>query len=140
MDDLISRQFEEIVVRYLPDDLCNYPEHKGKPYFSIHYKENGKDHIGYGTYEPKVLSKYLRDYFISSAQLEERTEKRTETHACDLIRRKTGVWLAYTSVPGYMFCKCAACGADILVPYTGRNKPIFNYCPNCGAKMKGEMI
>ena len=138
--DTISRQFEEIVVRYLPDDLCNYPEYKGKPYFSIHYKENGKDHIGYGTYEPKVLSKYLRDYFISSAQLEERTEKRTETHACDLIRRKTGVWLAYTSVPGYMFCKCAACGADILVPYTGRNKPIFNYCPNCGAKMKGEMI
>ena len=77
---------------------------------------------------------------LESAQLEERTEKRTETHACDLIRRKTGVWLAYTSVPGYMFCKCAACGADILVPYTGRNKPIFNYCPNCGAKMKGEMI
>ena len=64
--DTISRQFEEIVVRYLPDDLCNYPEYKGKPYFSIHYKENGKDHIGYGTYEPKVLSKYLRDYFISS--------------------------------------------------------------------------
>ena len=77
---------------------------------------------------------------LPSAQPEKRTQERTETRACDLIRRETGVWLAYTSVPGYMFCKCAACGADILVPYTGRNKPIFNYCPNCGAEMKGEMI
>ena len=83
---------------------------------------------------------FARIRMLPALQLEECTEKRMETHACDLIRRKTGVWLAYTSVPGYMFCKCAACGADILVPYTGRNKPIFNYCPNCGAKMKGEMI
>ena len=66
--DTISRQFEEIVVRYLPDDLCNYPEYKGKPYFSIHYKENGKDHIGFGTYKPEALSQYLRDYFMPPAQ------------------------------------------------------------------------
>jgi hypothetical protein len=82
-DDTIGRQFEEIVVRYPSVDLCNYPEHKGKPYFSIRYKENGENHIGYGTYKPEVLSQYLRDYFMSYAQPEERTEKRTETHECN---------------------------------------------------------
>lgn len=69
--DTISRQFEEIVVRYPSVDLCNYPEHKGKPYFSIRYKENGENHIGYGTYKPEVLSQYLRDYFMPPAQPEE---------------------------------------------------------------------
>lgn len=82
--DTISRQFEEIVVRYLPDDLCNYPEYKGKPYFSIHYKENGKDYIGYGTYNPEVLSQYLRDYFMPPAQPEQRwipvSERLPEEH------------------------------------------------------------
>lgn len=51
---------------------------------------------------------------------------------------KTGVWLTYTNVPQYMLCKCSACGADILVPYAGKNM-IFNYCPNCGAKMEGDL-
>ena len=51
---------------------------------------------------------------------------------------KTGVWLIYTNIPQYMLCKCSACGADILVPYLGKNT-IFNYCPNCGAKMEGDL-
>ena len=88
---IISRQFEEIVVSYPPVDLCNYPEYKGKPYFSIRYKENGEDFIGYGTYSPEVLSRYLRDYFMPLVQPEERTEKRTETHACDTISRQAAI-------------------------------------------------
>lgn len=52
--------------------------------------------------------------------------------------QKTGVWLTYTNVPQYMLCKCSACGADILVPYIGKNM-IFNYCPNCGTKMEGDL-
>ena len=59
-----GRKFEEIVVQYQPAELCIYPEYKGKPYFSIKY-ENGKHIIGYGTYNPEVLSGYLRDYFIT---------------------------------------------------------------------------
>ena len=68
MSDLIDRQFEEIVVEYPNPDLCSYPEYKGKPYFSIHYTENGKDFIGYGTYNPEVLSNFLKEYFMLSAQ------------------------------------------------------------------------
>ena len=64
--DCISREFQEIVVKYPPEDLCIYPEYKGKPYFSIKYKEGNDYIIGYGTYNPKVFSKYLRDYFLPS--------------------------------------------------------------------------
>lgn len=61
----MSREFEEIIVEYPPEDLCTYPEYRGKPYFSIKYKEGDNHFIGYGTYNPKVLSKYLTDYFMS---------------------------------------------------------------------------
>ena len=62
----MSRQFQEIVVEYPPEDLCTYPEYKGKPYFSIKYKEGNDYIIGYGTYNPEVFSRYLRDYFMPS--------------------------------------------------------------------------
>lgn len=110
--DTISRQFEEIVVEY-PSFNNTYTEYKGKPYFSIKYTENGQEFIGYGTYNPEVLSRYLRDYFMPPAQPEppcylgspceyqnpdvvisqpeERTEERTETHACDSISRQDAI-------------------------------------------------
>jgi len=59
-----ERKFEEIVVEYPPAELCTYPEYRGKPYFSIKYQENGEHIIGFGTYNPKVLSSYLRLYFM----------------------------------------------------------------------------
>lgn len=70
-NDLGVREFEEIVVEYPPEDLCTYPEYKGKPYFSIKYKEGNDYIIGYGTYKPEVLSRYLRDYFMSSVTPQE---------------------------------------------------------------------
>lgn len=59
-----EREFIEILAQNVPEDLCTYPEYKGKPYYSIHYKENGEDFAGFGTYNPEVLSRYLRDYFM----------------------------------------------------------------------------
>jgi len=111
-----------------------------------------------------------------SAQPEERTEKRTETHACDLIsrqaaidgkisiqcangveiysdeavpveylkalpsaqsERKTGTWIpqdfnksdGMKTTTVYYFPKCSVCG------YTASPT---NYCPHCGADMKGS--
>lgn len=67
-----QRTFIELVVGYPEPELCTYKEYKGKPYYSIKYIENGKTYIGYGTYKPKVLSQFLSEYFISSAQPEQR--------------------------------------------------------------------
>lgn len=69
------RKFEELIVTYHSDDIIPYPEYKGKPYFSIKYEENGEHHVGYGTYNPQVLSDYIKDYFIN---VEEEFEKLKE--------------------------------------------------------------
>ena len=63
-----GRIFQEIVVEY--PSYNTYPEYKGKPYFSIKYTEKGQEFIGYGTYKPEVLSEYLKEYFMPSAQPE----------------------------------------------------------------------
>lgn len=67
----MDREFEELEVTYPPDDVCTYPEYRGKPYFAIKYKENGEHFVGYGTYKPEVLSQYLRDYFMPLAMPQE---------------------------------------------------------------------
>ena len=69
-----TRTFVELVVEYPKPELCTYKEYKGKPYYSIKYIENGETYVGYGTYNPEVLSQYLKEYFISSAQPEPSTE------------------------------------------------------------------
>lgn len=63
-----TRTFVELLVKYPDPELCAYNEYKGKPYYSIKYIENGEIYIGYGTYNPKVLSQYLKEYFMSSTQ------------------------------------------------------------------------
>ncbi len=86
-----KRTFVELLVHYPHPDVCTYPEYKGKPYYSIKYIEDGECFVGFGTYNPEVLSRYLRDYFMPPAQPEERTEERTETHTCDCISRKDAI-------------------------------------------------
>ena len=68
--DMVSRRFVELLAEYPDPEICTYKEYKGKPYFSIKYIENGEGYIGYGTYSPKVLSQYLREYFMVTAQPE----------------------------------------------------------------------
>ena len=63
-----DRKFLEIIAEY--PKICTYPEYKSKPYYSIKYEENGETIVGFGTYKPEVLSQYLREYFISSAEPE----------------------------------------------------------------------
>ena len=57
-----GKKFIEIVVGY--PGICPYPKYEGKPYFSIRYEENGEKFEGFGTYNPEVLSKYIREYFM----------------------------------------------------------------------------
>ena len=67
-NDHMNREFIEIVVNYPPADLCIYPEYKGKPYFSIKYRENGEEYVGFGTYKIEVLSQWIKEYFISDIE------------------------------------------------------------------------
>ena len=123
MDDPISRQvaiqseqqhrriFQEIVVEY---PSFTYLEYKGRPYFSIKYTENGQEFIGYGTYDPEVLSEYLKEYFMISVQPE----------------REIGTWVIDSEYPQH--CWCSGCNHyfDLFDPKT------IHFCPNCGREMK----
>ena len=101
-----ARIFQGIIVEY--PTISTYPECEGKPYFSIKYTENGQEYIGYGTYKPEVLSEYLKEYFMPSAQPEQiardiatiieneqdmrvllKNTERTEKH--DLVSRKAAI-------------------------------------------------
>jgi len=120
-NDLRAREFEEIVVEYPPEDLCTYPEYKGKPYFSIKYKEGNDCFIGYGTYKPQVLSRYLKDYFMSTSVKTIRPKghwlinKERDTICCSCCndKQKIGkdeVELLDTAFTGFRFCRY--CGSD----------------------------
>lgn len=64
-------EFIGIEVSYPPAEVCCYPEYKGKPYFAIKYKEDGQYIVGFGTYNPEVLSRYIKEYFIFICALPE---------------------------------------------------------------------
>ena len=118
-NDLEVREFEEIVVEYPPEDLCTYPEYKGKPYFSIKYKEGNDYFIGYGTYNPKVFSKYLRDYFMPSVTP---------------IRPK-GHWYIDERPESNREVICSNCEQPIFRYHELYFDYRPKYCPNCGVEM-----
>ena len=111
-EDYMYREFVEILVSYPPADLCIYSEYKGKPYYSIKYRENGKEYVGFGTYKIEILSQWIKDYFIAGVQ------------------PKTGHWIEIV-VNGQHKIKCDKC--DYIEPLYITH--IRNYCPNCGTKM-----
>ena len=61
----MKNRLEFIGIEVSYPQVCCYPEYKGKPYFAIKYEEDGEYYIGFGTYNPKVLSRYIKEYFIN---------------------------------------------------------------------------
>ena len=49
-----NMEFVEILIRDI----------NGKPYYEIHYIENGEHHIGYSSYKIEQVSAYLKEFFI----------------------------------------------------------------------------
>jgi len=123
-EDSISREFIEIVVDYPPADLCIYPEYRGKPYFSIKYRENGKTHVGFGTYKIEMLSQWIKEYFMPSIQ----------------PKPKTGHWewvqYDYNSKLGDWHCsECKSVVIECVSKEEKGGIPLYKYCPQCGAKV-----
>lgn len=111
--------FEEIVVQYpVPEDLYSLIENRGKPYLSIKYEEDGEHHVGFGTYKPEVLSRYLREYFMPTTESKE---------------QEMGYWIKFKIITQHKI-RCSKCN------YTESEyaSHIRNYCPNCGIKMKED--
>lgn len=147
-----NKEFIELVVEYLPPELCPYSEYVGKPYFSIKYKAEGKTYTGYGTYKPEILSQFLKNHFMQSVAREitedeiiEWTQKRnmcliTKALYLEMVKRWSDVVQLERKEP------CSVCAGlenrDSLYVYSDSNDGngfdyIHNikYCPVCGRKL-----
>lgn len=58
------------------------------------------------------------------------------------IARPTGEWIDEGEQCGEHWFKCSVCDTSTIVPTTWDstrwNIPLYNYCPYCGADMRGE--
>lgn len=106
-----KRKFEKIVVNYPPKDTCIYPEYIGKPYFSIKYEENGEHIVGFGTYNPEVLSRYLQEYFIAPSMDVRYKPVILQEHDAESRRLRA---ILDTETEEIYICKLTKQGADIL--------------------------
>lgn len=124
-----GKKFIEIVAEY--PAICPYPEYEGKPYFSIRYEENGEKIEGFGTYNPEVLSKYIREYFMG--------EKKGKW----IIEEMNTYELSYGTTAYEPVYKCSVC-ERLTESYLRLDKPIMpedadfpRFCPWCGAELEG---
>jgi hypothetical protein len=151
-NNLGVREFVEIVVEYPPEELCTYPEYKGKPYFSIKYEEGNDCIIGYGTYNPQVLSRYLKDYFMPSTKNDlPHCQHTDEEIAKSFIvakelaelppvtpQAKSGRWITWkeagNEIPSERRFECSVCHDAAQTLCNGLDL-LSEFCPNCGARM-----
>lgn len=104
-----DREFMKLTVR----------NSNGKPYYSIIYlkfDDNGVGHDfqGYSSYSLDVISDYLKEYFMPFAQ-----------------PLKKGLWVKQELAPQTLRF-CSLCGCKKPRGVAG------NFCPNCGADMRGN--
>ena len=52
------------------------------------------------------------------------------------VDRKKGRWISADAIFGGVPFYCSECGENTLDTVMG--KPRWNFCPNCGAEMRGE--
>ena len=57
------------------------------------------------------------------------------TPAADVVERKKGKWINHRNDMGHNIADCSGCG-EAMQWYDPDTRP--NYCPNCGADMRGK--
>lgn len=58
-----------------------------------------------------------------------------EEPSADVQEVRRGRWI---SVDGDVIFKCSKCDTEISTSWDYDDPDMFNYCPNCGARMDGE--
>ena len=55
-----------------------------------------------------------------------------------LENQKTGHWIEKDGYDGDTYYDCSECGESFCLIDGTPTDNLYNYCPNCGAKMEGE--
>ena len=56
----------------------------------------------------------------------------------ELENQKTGHWIEKDGYDGDTYYDCSECGESFCLIEGTPTDNLYNYCPNCGAKMEGE--
>ena len=54
------------------------------------------------------------------------------------VEEKTGHWIEQDGYDGDTYYDCSECGESFCLIEGTPTDNLYNYCPNCGAEMKGE--
>ena len=65
-------------------------------------------------------------------------EKALEMGIEALENQKTGHWIEQEGYDGDTYYDCSECGESFCLIEGTPTDNLYNYCPNCGAKMEGE--
>lgn len=100
-----------------------------KPYYDIMWLDymDGQYHIGYGSYNLSFVFQWLTECF-----------EILDAPTVDAVEVVHGEWSTIEDdYCGLTALKCSECNQE----YWFEDEPpmkIYNYCPNCGAKMDGD--
>ena len=88
-------------------------------------------------YWEKIRETYTRPSWCPLVEVAEQTEPITEDcSTVEQTERKRGEWIAKTE-NCHSHWVCSECGAWALLEYN-EQMYLSNFCPNCGADMRGE--
>ena len=83
--------------------------------------------------------KILKDYSQYSYGIYHNNEEDTQAFdmAIEALDRQKGEW---ADIPIGNMKQCSNCGYICTPILAGRTESIYNFCPNCGADMRGEKL
>lgn len=88
----------------------------------------------------KWLSRIEQRYIINGDESYDEARKEALHMAIEALERKRGEWRYGENDIGLDGYWCTVCGEFVLWDYKGTIDFIhrYNYCPNCGADMRGD--
>jgi hypothetical protein len=142
MDDMISRQlaidkfideldeiFADLRERHVDDSVCGLCEYDGA-------------YIGQSGDWCNECPGFEKDdcFKLSDKTRKEWTEEIIKALLTIQPERKKGEWLPDNNNAYEMRFVCSCCKESEVVPTIGftKYKPLWDFCPNCGADMRGE--
>lgn len=88
-----------------------------------------------------AVEKTMRDAAAAIEALQAELERKRTADCfgckCEKVEPKRGEWKPFDLTYGRSIYSCSVCEQATEVPVC-MEKPMYAYCPNCGAKMEGQ--
>jgi len=82
-----------------------------------------------------IKRKAAYDAIVRNYTVDDQLSDLDNIPAADVVPVRHGRWIVTLEFPDCVYARCDQCKTPQIFYY---NKPLTNYCPNCGAKMDEE--